>query len=130
MQLNQEDMQAWMEERGPGMGGGFPGEGDISEEEREAVRATRQAGFGGEGMSPGGEMPPEMATLRAQFENMSEEERQAMMATARAGGGIGDGFRGGAGGPTGTTAGGLGQARLLLRPLIGLLSERAGGNGS
>jgi L-aminopeptidase/D-esterase-like protein len=68
-----------------------------------------------------------MATRRAQFENMSEGEREAMRATAQAGGGIGVG-RGGAGGGAGAGGGvgGIGQARLMLRPLIDLLSERAG----
>jgi len=37
------------------------------------VRATRQAEFAG------GEMPPEMATRQAEFENMSEEERAALL---------------------------------------------------
>jgi hypothetical protein len=118
MQLTEEDMQAWMEEQGPGVGGGFPRAGDISEEEREALRATRQAEFGGEGAPPAGGMPPEIATLRAQFENMSDEEREAMRATAQAGGGF-------AGGRAGAT-GGAGRVGVLIRPLIQMLAERAG----
>jgi hypothetical protein len=110
MQLTREDLQAWMEERGPGVGGGFP-RGD----EDPDVRATRQAEFGG------GEMPPQMATRRAEFENMSDEEREAMRATAQAGGGFpggaGAGGRGGAGGR---------QLNFLLNPLIELLEARAG----
>jgi hypothetical protein len=122
MQLTQEDLRAWMEEQGLRMGGGFPGAGgDMSEEEREAARATRQAQSGGEGMPGGGEMPPEMATRRAEFENMSDEEREEMRATMQAGGGF----------PGGTGAGGRGGADgrqfiFLLNPLIELLEARAG----
>jgi hypothetical protein len=129
MELNQEGMQSWMEERGMGATGGFPGVGDMSEEEREAARATRQAEGGG-AMPPGGavpsgeDMPAEAATRMAEFQNMSEEEREAMMATAQAGGGVRGGFRGGQGG--GAAGGGLGQVRLLLRPLIEMLEARAG----
>jgi hypothetical protein len=133
MQLTQEDMQAWMEEQRPDVGGGFPGAGDMSEEEREAARATRQAESGGqagpawsEGASSGREMPSEMATRVAQFENMTEEEREAMMATAQAGGGIGAGFRGGAGDSVAGAPGDMGQLRFLLRPLITMLEMRAG----
>jgi hypothetical protein len=118
MQLTQEDMQAWTEQQGLGAGGPFPAAGDMSEEELEAARATRQAEFGGEGIPRGGEMPPEMATLRAQFENMSEEEREAMRATAQAGGGF---QAGRAGAP-----GGAGRVGVLIRPLIQMLTERAG----
>jgi hypothetical protein len=113
MQLTQEDVRAWMEERGLGAGGGFPGAAGDPD-----ARATRQAELGGEGMPPGGEVPPEMATLRAQFENMSEEEREEMRATMQAGGGA-PGFR--AGGP-----GGAGRVGLFIRPLIEMLTERAG----
>jgi hypothetical protein len=117
MQLAQEDLRAWMEEQGQGMGGGPPGAGGEQEVSPE-VRATRQAEFGGEGMPPGGEMPPEMATRRAEFENMSEEEREALRATMQAGGGMpgGPGGRGGAGGR---------QFVILLNPLIELLTQRA-----
>ncbi len=118
MQLTQEDMQAWMEEQGLGMGGGFPGAGEDPD-----ARATRQAEFGGEGMPPGGEgMPPEMATRRAEMENMSEEEREALRATAQAGGGMPGGAGGGAGGRAG---GGSRQFTILLNPLIELLTQRA-----
>jgi hypothetical protein len=78
-------------------------------------------------MPPGGEMPsgqdmpPEMATLRAQFENMSEEEREAMRATAQAGGG----FQGGRAGAPGAPGGG-GPVGVLIRPLIQMLTERTG----
>ena len=113
MKLAQEDVQAWVEEQGVGIGreGVSPG-----------LQSTRQPGASDD------EIPPDMATRRAQFENMSEEEREAMRATAQAGGGIGAG-RGGAGGGAsgGSGVGGVGQARLMLRPLIDLLSERARG---
>ncbi len=119
MQLTQEDLQSWMQEQG--LGRGFSGVGDMSEEEREAGRATRQAQSGGEGMPGGGEMSPEMATRRAEFENMSDEEREEMRATMQAGGGfpgvVGAGGRGDAGGR---------QFVFLLNPLIELLETRAG----
>jgi hypothetical protein len=124
MQLTQEDMRTWMEEQGLGTQGGFPGaRGDLTEEEREALRATAQAGGGmpggGEGMPPGGgEMPPEMATRQAEMANMSEEEQEAMRATMQAGGGF-PGGAGGRGGPGGR------QANFLLNPLIELLTQRA-----
>lgn len=121
MRLTQEDVSAWVEEHEPGAGGGFPAGGDMSEEEREAARATRQAEFGGGGVPPAGEMPTEMATRIAQFQSMSAEEREEMMATARAGGGA-FGGRAGAGG----MPGGGGRVGLLIRPLIQMLSERAG----
>jgi hypothetical protein len=104
MQLTREDLQAWMEGQGLGVGG-FRGA-----DEDPDVRATRQAEFGG------GEMPPEMATRRAEFENMSDEEREALRATAQAGGGM-PGGRGGAGGRL---------FNFLLNPLIELLEACAG----
>jgi hypothetical protein len=109
MQLTQDDVQAWMEERGFGPGGG----GDLD------ARATRQAESvgGGGGTGRGGEMPPEMATMRAQFQNMSEEEQERMRATVQAGGGFPGGMAGAPGG------GGVG---FLIRPVIELLTERAG----
>jgi hypothetical protein len=125
MALDQEGMQSWMEERGMGGPGSFPGAGDMSEEEREAARATRRAGGGG-AMPSGEDMPPEMATRMAEFENLSEEEREAMMATAQAGGGLGGRSRGGEGSAASAAEGSLGQVRLLLRPLIEMLSKRAG----
>jgi hypothetical protein len=122
MALTEEDMEAWMEEQGLGAGGGFPGTAGDPD-----ARATRQAETGGEGMPSGEDMPAEAATRMTEFQSMSEEEREAMRATAQAEGGIGAG-RGGPG--AGGGAGGVGQARLLFRPLIQLLSERAGENGS
>jgi hypothetical protein len=132
MRLTREGLQTWMEEQGMGGPGGFPpamggtpvpgqapgtgGGQDVSPE----VRATRQAEFGG------GEVPPEMATRQAEFENMSEEEREALRATMQAGGGPagGPGAGGGAGAPGGR--GGGGQFMMLLNPLIELLTQRAG----
>jgi hypothetical protein len=98
----------------------------MSDEEREAVRATMEAGGGFPGGPPGGsngEIPPEMATRRAEFANMTEEEREEMRATMQAGGGFPGGGRGGAGGRDNS---GARQANFLLRPLIDLLEERAG----
>jgi hypothetical protein len=116
MQLTQDDTRALMEEQGFGPGGGFPGGGGDPD-----ARATRQAEFGGGDERPGrgGEMAPEMATMRAQFENVSEEERQQMRATVQAGGGFPAGTAGGPGG------GGRGVG-FLIRPVVDLLTERAG----
>jgi len=128
MRLTRERLRTWMEEQGLGGPGGFPSPGsgqapgagggqDVSPE----VRATREAEFGG------GEVPPEMATRRAGFENMSEEERQALRATMQAGGGMpgGPGGRGAAGGTGGRGGAGGGQFMILLNPLIELLTQRA-----
>jgi hypothetical protein len=112
MQLTQEDLRAWMQEQGVGPGGGFPGAGGGQEVSPE-LRATRQAEFGS------GEVPPEMATRRAEFESMSEEERAASRATAQAGGGF-------PGRPGGRAGGGVRQFGFLLNPLIELLEARAG----
>ena len=105
LQLTQEDLRAWMEEQGLGigMGGGFPGAGgDMSEEEREALRATVEAGGGMPGGGPSGDL--------------SEEERANMRATMEAGGG----------GMPGRPGGGAGGRQFgpLLNPLIELLTER------
>ncbi len=129
MRLTEENVQSWMEEQGLGAGSGFRGAVGMSEEEREALRATRQAESAGEGAGRGGEVPPELAGLQAQLENMSEEEREAMMATARAGG-LGSGFRGAGRDLPELPEGDLGQTRLFLRPLIELLSDRAAGDNS
>jgi hypothetical protein len=110
MQLTGEDMGTWMLEQGVnfrpprGAEGGF---GDMTEEERAEMRATRQAGGGiGEGgFGQGG------------FADMSEEEREAKRATAEAGG-FGGGLLGSAGrGP--------GQLTFLATPLVELLTARA-----
>jgi hypothetical protein len=111
MQLTREDLRTWMQEQGLGAGGGFAGAGG-GEEVSPEVRATRQAEFGG------GEMPPEMATRRAEMENMSDEEREAFRATAQAGGAL-------PGGPGGGAGRGAGRFGVLLNPLIELLTQRA-----
>ena len=116
MQLTAEDMGAWAQERGGGPEflpeawatrqaerggqGGCGQRGNLSEEEREAMRATMEAG----GMPFG---PPS---------NLSEEEREAMRATAEASGtNFGNRvFRGGAG-----------QINFLAQPVIELLTQRA-----
>jgi hypothetical protein len=117
MQLTAEDVRTWAQEQGSGMDfspeamatrqaerggeGGFEARGNLSEEEREAMRATMEAG----GMPFGGDRG-----------NMSEEEREAMRATAEASGMPfgGRGFRGGAG-----------QLNFFIEPLIDLLAQRA-----
>jgi len=123
MQLTQEDLQSWMQEQGLGAGGGFPG-ADGGEEVSPEVRATRQAEFGS------GEVSPEMATRRAEMENMSDEEREAFRATAQAGGGFPGRAEGGAGGalpggPGGRAGRVAGRFGILLNPLIELLTQRA-----
>jgi hypothetical protein len=150
MRLTQEDLQSWMQEQG--MGGGFPGPGggpglssdematrqaefgNMSEEDRENVRATMEAGGGFPGGGQFGNMSEEdrenmRATMEAgggppgggQFGNMSEEERESLRATREAGGG---GMGGGTG--AGRRAGGMGLFGPMLNPLIELLTQRAG----
>jgi hypothetical protein len=114
------------------MGGGFPrAGGDMSEEEREALRATVEAGGGMPGGGRFGDLSEEeRANIRATMEaggmpgggpfgDLSEEERADMRATREAGGG---GFPGGPGGGAGR---GAGQFGILLNPLIELLTQRA-----
>jgi hypothetical protein len=110
MQLTREDLGGWMQEQGvnfgpgPGVAGGQSRFAEMSEEEREAMRATRQAGGGG-GFGQGG------------FGDMSEEDRANMRATAEASG-IAFGGRGGPG---------RGVLTLLAEPLVELLTNLAGG---
>jgi hypothetical protein len=117
MQLTFEDMGTWMQERGVDFGlspeamatrqaagegqGPF---GNLSQEEREAMMATRQAGGQG-GLGPGG------------FGDMSEEQREAMRATAEASGVT---FPGG-----GRGAASRGQLAVLAEQVIDLLTARA-----
>jgi len=108
MQLTQEDLRTWMQEQGVGFGAG-QGEAVSSD-----ARATRQAQFGE------GEMALELATRRAEFENMSEEEREALRATMEGGGGIPGG-----GMPSGAPGAGRGGLGPMMNPLIDLLTERA-----
>jgi len=109
MRLSPGDMRTWAQEQGVSMGSG--GHQRVSPD----GRATPQAHFSG------GNVPPEMATRRAQMENMSEEERAAFRATAQAGGGFG--------GRPGSSGAGVKQPLFLLRPLVELLEERAGAEG-
>jgi len=134
MKLGTEDVMAYAQEEGlqdPGtitgtmaMGappaGGAPqgqggpgGFGNMTEEERAAMRATAEAGGFGGGQAEGGR--PDL--------NMTEEERAAMRATAEAGGlGARPGGRGwpGFGGDQGSLA-------ILVKPLVDLLTQRAAG---
>lgn len=116
MQLTQEDLQAWMQENDIRPGGVFSGTMP-GPQGTPGPRGTPPAGFGG-GLPGSGTMSPEMATRRAEFENMSDAEREALRATMEAGGGIpggrGGGFRGGGG-----------QFMIVLNPLIELLTQRA-----
>ena len=117
MQLTGESLGAWMQERGVNFdlspeamatrqasGGGQGTLGDLSQEERDAMRATRQAGGEG-GFGPGG------------FGEMSEEDRAAMRATAEA---SGMGFPGG-----GRGLAARGQLSMLAELVIELLTEWA-----
>jgi hypothetical protein len=89
----------------PGAGGGQGAFGNLTEEERASMRATRQAS--GEGGFPGGGP--------GAFANMSEEERESMRATAEASG-MTFGNRAGAR---------WGQLALIAEPLVELLTELA-----
>jgi hypothetical protein len=106
LQLTFEDMGAWMQEQGlnfgppQGAAGGQSAFGNMSDEERAAMRATRQAGGAG-GFSPGG------------LADMSEEDRAAMRATAEASGMT---FPGGGAG------GGRGQLAFLAELVVELLT--------
>ena len=125
MQLTQEGMGEWLQEQGLGFGGGFAGGGGRGEVSEEA-RATRQAQFAD---GEGGEIPPEMATRRAEFESMSDEEREALRATRQAGGspfGEGEGRPAGAGGLDGSQEFvGARQYVVFLQPLFELLEGLA-----
>lgn len=109
MQLTREDLGTWMQEQGIEFGprpGGAGGQGpfaDLSEEERAARRATRQAAGGG-GFGQGG------------FGDLSEEERANLRATAEASGIT----FGGRGGP------GRGLLAVLAEPVVELLTQLAG----
>jgi hypothetical protein len=109
MQLTFEDMGTWMQERGLNFGrpqggeGGQDAFGDLTEDERAAMRATRQAGGEG-GFGPGGV-----------FANMSEEERASLRATAEAGG-MTFGRPGG---------GGRGQLSFIAEQVVELLNQLA-----
>jgi len=85
----------------------------MSDEQRQAMRATAQAGggFGGAGGFGGG------APCGGQSGAGGDAQRQAMRATAQAGGGFPGGTRG---------TGGSRQGGFMLGALIRLLSQRAG----
>jgi len=105
MHLTQDDLRVWIREQGAGP---MPGPGAASGEEvSPKAQATRRARLSS------GEIPPEMATRRAQFQNMSEEQRAALRATAQTGSG-----------PLRAVAG-TRAGFFLLRPLIELLEARA-----
>jgi hypothetical protein len=109
LQLTTEDLGTWMQEQGlnfgprPGAADGQNPSGNLSEEERAAMRATRQAG--------GGEMGGQRGSG-----NLSEEERASLRATAEAGG---TGF---GGRPAGA---GQGQLAVLAGQVVELLTQRA-----
>jgi hypothetical protein len=109
MQLTAEDLGAWAQEQGVTLGasgdgaGGFALPEGVTEEQMEAMRATREAG------GEGGFAPPE---------GMSQEERVAMRATAEANGMTR---------PDGEGGMGAGQLAALAGPLIELLTQRAAG---
>lgn len=103
MQLTREDMTAWMQAKGVRLAppeGVQGGSGDMSEEDRQAMMATRGAGGGG----------------AAGFGAMSEADREAMRATAEASGMI-TRARGG--------AGDQGQLAMLAGALVDILEQRS-----
>jgi hypothetical protein len=136
MQLTRDDLATWAEENGmglPAFGGGWMGGGqELSDEEREAMRATMEAsgappGGGGGGWAMSDE---EREAMRATMEAsgappggggsgwaMSDEEREAMRATMEASGGMPAGGRPG--------AAGRGTINALVAPLVELLTQRA-----
>lgn len=115
MQLTFEDMGAWMQAQGVNFGppqGAAGGQnpsgapGNLSDEERAAMRATAQAGGG----PPGGGGPFGAPG------NLSDQERAAMQATAEAGG-MTFGNRGG--------GASLGQLGLMAQQVVDLLNQVA-----
>jgi hypothetical protein len=122
LQLTQENMAAWAQERGinlaqgPGMPGGTPGAG------RGGTPGAWPRGTPGAG-GQGDFNPEARETMRAGFDSMSDEERAQLMATMQAGGmpagGPGGGFSGRGGND-------MGEFRFLLPPLIELLTQRVG----
>jgi hypothetical protein len=134
MHLTNDDMRKYMEEhemqvRPPGNGTPGPGGGDfgnMTDEQRQAFRATAEAG-GGQ-FAQGGQ---------GRFGNMTDEQRQAFRATVEAGGGqFPQGAQGerrlplngtpGPGGP-GNQIRFFGSYRIFVAPLVELLTARATG---
>jgi hypothetical protein len=119
MQLTSEDVTVSMQQMGPGMGapgvmgnppaganpGGAGGWGNLTDEQRAAMRATRQA----EGQG---------AMLQGGPGNLTEEQMAAMRATAEAGGVT-------FGAPQEASSGG--SLTALTRAVAALLTQRAGG---
>jgi hypothetical protein len=90
----------------PGQGPGMPG--NMTDAERQAFRATAEAGGFGEGQGGQGFGNPG---------SMTDAQRQAFRATAEAGGMPAGGPRGG--------GGGSGFLNVLAKPLVDLLTQRA-----
>ena len=131
MHLTNDDMRTWMDEHGmqgalPGSGTpGAPGgaQGNLTDAQRQALRATAQAGGGAGGGA---------------FGNMTDAQRQAFRATAEANGG--QFFQGGQGGQGGQPRaangtpgpGGRGGQfrtfaayRIFVAPIVEMLTARA-----
>jgi len=110
MQLTGESLSAWAEERRLGFGLGAPHSVEGQQPELSPEQQERfQQPFGGEAPDP-----KALEAMREQFSNMTDEQRQEMRANMEASG-TGRAF-----------GGGIGQAMVLLQPLIDLLTERAG----
>ena len=136
MHLTNDDMSKYMDEHEmqvtpPGNGTPGPGGGDfgnMTDEQRQAFRATAEAGGGQFAQGPGGQGP---------FGNMTDEQRQAFRATVEAGGGQlpqgGEGARrlppGGTPGPggRGNQVRFFGSYRIFVAPLVELLTQRSVG---
>lgn len=124
MQLTSDDAQSWLQEQGPAMGMGEPGQG-----------AATMPGAGGPGPGSGGApqagagpgmamSDADRAAMREKFENMTEEERAQMQAQFGQDGGR---PTGGGGGPAGGFGGAMsGVSTLLTRAVVTLLTERSG----
>jgi hypothetical protein len=113
MQLTNESLRAWADEQGLTMTFGAQGSGEgqrpeLSPEELEQF----QQQFGGQAPDP-----QALQAMREQFGNMTDEQLSAARATAQV---SGTGLRQRSPGI------GPGQAALVLEPLIGLLTSRAG----
>lgn len=119
MQLNGENLAAWMQQQGIAMGPGGPG-GDVPAGELPAGGEYPAGGWGSQ--------PEARQTQRAQMESLSDEERAQRIAELQATAQAGGMTFGGAGGPGGRAGmeTGTGWLGPLLQPLIDLLTQRAG----